>query len=199
MRCARARRRRRQCSASGRWPRSVGRAVPLPRARRPLARVAAPRAAAVRHRRRRRRAGDDCLRHRRVRRLHLLGPVPQPQATLLRWLVWGLFADGCPALLLPSCAHARCRRPSPKRGCRHCRRASARTSCSTASMRCCRWSAASPKRAEMALQDMADLFRVLMRDNRDLAPLADEVELCRQYLELEQLAPGRAPARSTGT
>ena len=37
---------------------------------------------------------------------------------------------------------------------------------------------------------MADLFRVLMRDNRDLAPLADEVELCRQYLELEQLRLG---------
>ena len=37
---------------------------------------------------------------------------------------------------------------------------------------------------------MADLFRVLMRDNRDLAPLGDEVELCRQYLELEQLRLG---------
>jgi two-component system sensor histidine kinase AlgZ len=47
-----------------------------------------------------------------------------------------------------------------------------------------------PKRAEYALQDMADLFRVLMRDNRDLAPLADEVELCRQYLELEKLRLG---------
>lgn len=47
-----------------------------------------------------------------------------------------------------------------------------------------------PKRAETALQDMADLFRVLMRDNRDLAPLADELELCRQYLELEQLRLG---------
>ena len=47
-----------------------------------------------------------------------------------------------------------------------------------------------PQRAEIALQDMADLFRVLMRDNRSLAPLADEVELCRQYLELEQLRLG---------
>ena len=37
---------------------------------------------------------------------------------------------------------------------------------------------------------MADLFRVLMRDNRELAPLADEVELCRQYLELEKLRLG---------
>ncbi|MCC7218356.1 MAG: histidine kinase [Burkholderiales bacterium] len=49
---------------------------------------------------------------------------------------------------------------------------------------------AEPARAEHALQDMADLFRVLMRDNRNLAPLADEVELCRQYLELEQLRLG---------
>jgi two-component system sensor histidine kinase AlgZ len=47
-----------------------------------------------------------------------------------------------------------------------------------------------PRRAEEALHDMADLFRVLMRDNRDLAPLADEVELCRQYLDLEKLRLG---------
>ena len=47
-----------------------------------------------------------------------------------------------------------------------------------------------PRRAEAALEDLADLFRVLMRDNRELTPLADEVELCRQYLELEQLRLG---------
>ena len=47
-----------------------------------------------------------------------------------------------------------------------------------------------PRRAEGALEDMADLFRVLMRDNRDLTPLANEVELCRQYLELEKLRLG---------
>ncbi|MDR2016144.1 MAG: histidine kinase [Burkholderiales bacterium] len=47
-----------------------------------------------------------------------------------------------------------------------------------------------PRQAEAALQDMADLFRVLMRDNRDLTPLADEVELCRQYLGLEKLRLG---------
>jgi two-component system, LytTR family, sensor histidine kinase AlgZ len=47
-----------------------------------------------------------------------------------------------------------------------------------------------PRRAEVALEDLADLFRVLMRDNRELTPLADEVELCRQYLELEQLRLG---------
>lgn len=47
-----------------------------------------------------------------------------------------------------------------------------------------------PKRAETALEDMADLFRVLMADNRELTTLAREVELCRQYLSLEQLRLG---------
>ena len=47
-----------------------------------------------------------------------------------------------------------------------------------------------PKRAETALEDLADLFRVLMADNRELTPLAREVELCRQYLDLEQLRLG---------
>ena len=47
-----------------------------------------------------------------------------------------------------------------------------------------------PKRAEGALEDMADLFRVLMADNRELAPLTREVELCRQYLDIEQLRLG---------
>jgi two-component system sensor histidine kinase AlgZ len=46
------------------------------------------------------------------------------------------------------------------------------------------------KRAEVALEDMADLFRVLMADNRELTPLAREVELCRQYLNIEQLRLG---------
>ena len=47
-----------------------------------------------------------------------------------------------------------------------------------------------PKRAETALEDMADLFRVLMADNRELTPLSREIELCRQYLGLEQLRLG---------
>ena len=47
-----------------------------------------------------------------------------------------------------------------------------------------------PRRAEAALEDMAGLFRMLMSDNRELAPLAREVELCRQYLGLEQLRLG---------
>ncbi len=44
-----------------------------------------------------------------------------------------------------------------------------------------------PKQAEIALEDMADLFRVLMADNRDLVTLAEEIDLCRKYLALEKL------------
>ncbi len=44
-----------------------------------------------------------------------------------------------------------------------------------------------PKRAETALEDMADLFRVLMSENRDLVPLGQEIALCHQYLDLEKL------------
>ncbi len=47
-----------------------------------------------------------------------------------------------------------------------------------------------PRRAETALEDMADLFRVLMADNRKLVRLEQEVALCRQYLGLEQLRLG---------
>jgi two-component system sensor histidine kinase AlgZ len=47
-----------------------------------------------------------------------------------------------------------------------------------------------PKAAETALEDMADLFRVLMADNRNLVSLEQEVALSRQYLSLEQLRLG---------
>lgn len=47
-----------------------------------------------------------------------------------------------------------------------------------------------PQRAESALEELADLFRVLMRDHRELLPLGDEIALCRQYLELEKLRLG---------
>lgn len=47
-----------------------------------------------------------------------------------------------------------------------------------------------PRRAEHALENMADLFRALMNDARQLAPLDDEVALTRAYLELEQLRLG---------
>jgi two-component system sensor histidine kinase AlgZ len=47
-----------------------------------------------------------------------------------------------------------------------------------------------PRRAELALEDMAELFRVLMADNRELTPLTRELDLCRQYLGIEQLRLG---------
>jgi two-component system sensor histidine kinase AlgZ len=47
-----------------------------------------------------------------------------------------------------------------------------------------------PRRAERALEDLADLFRVLMAENRTLAPIASEIELVRQYLALESLRLG---------
>jgi two-component system, LytTR family, sensor histidine kinase AlgZ len=47
-----------------------------------------------------------------------------------------------------------------------------------------------PRRAERALEDLADLFRVLMADNRTLAPIAGEVELVRQYLAIEEIRLG---------
>jgi two-component system sensor histidine kinase AlgZ len=47
-----------------------------------------------------------------------------------------------------------------------------------------------PKRAEGALEDLAELFRTVMADNRQLIALRDEISLCRQYLNLEQLRLG---------
>ena len=47
-----------------------------------------------------------------------------------------------------------------------------------------------PRRAETVLEDIADLFRVLMRDSRERVPLANEVALCKQYLAIEQLRLG---------
>lgn len=46
------------------------------------------------------------------------------------------------------------------------------------------------KRAEEALEDMAELYRALMQDNRQLTTLEEELLLCRQYLRLEQLRLG---------
>jgi two-component system sensor histidine kinase AlgZ len=49
---------------------------------------------------------------------------------------------------------------------------------------------ADPKRAETALEDMADLFRMAMSHSGDLVPILKEVALARQYLALEQLRLG---------
>jgi two-component system, LytTR family, sensor histidine kinase AlgZ len=47
-----------------------------------------------------------------------------------------------------------------------------------------------PRRAETALEDMSDLFRMAMAHDGALVPLRDEIELSRRYLALEQLRLG---------
>lgn len=49
---------------------------------------------------------------------------------------------------------------------------------------------ADPKRAETALEDMADLFRMAMSNGNDLVALRREIELSNQYLALEKLRLG---------
>jgi len=49
---------------------------------------------------------------------------------------------------------------------------------------------AQPQRAEAALESLSDLFRAAMRDPGALVSLADEIELGKQYLELEHLRLG---------
>jgi two-component system sensor histidine kinase AlgZ len=47
-----------------------------------------------------------------------------------------------------------------------------------------------PRRAESTLEDLAELFRVLVRDARDLTSLEDEIRLCKQYLSIEKVRLG---------
>ena len=47
-----------------------------------------------------------------------------------------------------------------------------------------------PRRAETALEDLADLFRELLREERKLVPLDTELALCRRYLDIETLRLG---------
>ncbi|NEX61545.1 sensor histidine kinase [Noviherbaspirillum galbum] len=47
-----------------------------------------------------------------------------------------------------------------------------------------------PRRAESALEDLAELFRVLMSDPRSMTTLDEELRLCRQYLSIEQIRLG---------
>jgi len=49
---------------------------------------------------------------------------------------------------------------------------------------------ADPRRAEAALEELAELFRALMRDNRELVPLSEEIALARKYLDIERLRLG---------
>jgi two-component system sensor histidine kinase AlgZ len=47
-----------------------------------------------------------------------------------------------------------------------------------------------PRQAETTLEDLADLFRVLIRDARDMTTLEDEIRLCKQYLSIEKIRLG---------
>jgi two-component system sensor histidine kinase AlgZ len=47
-----------------------------------------------------------------------------------------------------------------------------------------------PRRAEHMLEEVAELFRGLVRDNRQLVTLEEELVLCRRYLEVERLRLG---------
>jgi two-component system sensor histidine kinase AlgZ len=47
-----------------------------------------------------------------------------------------------------------------------------------------------PKRAETALEDMSDLFRMAMDEPHEMVELSKEVELARQYLGIEELRLG---------
>ena len=49
---------------------------------------------------------------------------------------------------------------------------------------------ADPKRAETALEDMADLFRMAMSEQHEMVCLTKEVELARQYLATRSIAFG---------
>lgn len=49
---------------------------------------------------------------------------------------------------------------------------------------------ADPRRAERTLEDLADLFRALMSDGRNLVRLADEIALVERYVAIEQLRLG---------
>jgi two-component system sensor histidine kinase AlgZ len=115
--------------------------------------------------------------------------APLPAGTLVRWIAFGLIAVA--ALLFYFHLRARALSPAITEARLQALQARIRPHFLFNSINAVLSLVRSdPKRAEIALEDMADLFRVLMRDNRDLAPLENEVELCRQYLELEQLRLG---------
>ena len=48
-----------------------------------------------------------------------------------------------------------------------------------------------PEKAERVLEDLADLFRHALTESRDSATLAQEVELARRYLDIEQARFGQ--------
>lgn len=44
-----------------------------------------------------------------------------------------------------------------------------------------------PVRAEAAIEDIADLFRLMLDDTKDLMPIQNEIKVARKYLKLEKL------------
>lgn len=48
-----------------------------------------------------------------------------------------------------------------------------------------------PRQAETTLEDLADLFRVLIRDGRNMTSLQDEIRICKQYLSIEKVRLGQ--------
>ena len=47
-----------------------------------------------------------------------------------------------------------------------------------------------PEKAEMAVENLADLFRISLSDARKHVRLEEEIELCHRYIEIEQLRLG---------
>ncbi|HEY4371758.1 MAG TPA: histidine kinase [Burkholderiales bacterium] len=47
-----------------------------------------------------------------------------------------------------------------------------------------------PRQAERTLEDLADLFRVLLREERRAVKLDEEISLCKRYLDIESLRLG---------
>lgn len=47
-----------------------------------------------------------------------------------------------------------------------------------------------PERAEKAIEDLADIFRVVIKSEQKVVPLAAEIEIARQYMNIEKLRLG---------
>ena len=47
-----------------------------------------------------------------------------------------------------------------------------------------------PRQAERTLENLADLFRVLLREERRAVKLSEEIDLCKRYLDIEGLRLG---------
>lgn len=48
-----------------------------------------------------------------------------------------------------------------------------------------------PVRAEAAIEDMADLFRLMLDENKELVPVQSEIAVAKKYIKLEKLRLGK--------